>query len=488
MHIIQITPEMVPFAKTGGLADVTGALPKQFASMGHKVSVFMPLYKQVKDNTRNLVSTDVSVSVKIGDETRSGIIWKYQASDSQASHKGKVDVYFIQRDEYYHRDNLYSTPEGDYWDNAERFIFFSRATLEAIKALNLKPDVIHCHDWQSALVPIYTRTLYKKDFGSVKTVITVHNLAYQGSFWHWDMKLTGLDWSLFNWKQLEFWGKLNFLKGGLVFSDIITTVSPRYAQEIQTHEFGCGLEGVLKERSKHLFGIINGIDYGDWNPDTDRLIPDRYAPDKLQGKAKNKVALQRGGQMLERDVPIIGMVTRLADQKGLDMVSEVFDDLMKMNIQFVLLGTGDEKYHKKFSELGRKYQVKTSMHITFDNSLAHLIIAGSDMLLVPSRYEPCGLSQLYALKYGTVPIVRETGGLADTIINYAPDKIKTANGFSFKNYSSQMMLGIIKNAVQVYNDKKVWKQLMSNGMSQDWSWGHSANEYLGLYKNRLPKD
>lgn len=481
MHIIQITPEMVPFAKTGGLADVTGALPKQFKKMGHKVSVFMPLYKQVKDSTPNLVSTDVSVKVKIGDETRSGIIWKYQTTD-------KFDVYFIQRDEYYHRDSLYGTPEGDYWDNAERFIFFCRAVLEAIKVLNLKPDVIHCHDWQSALIPVYTRTLYKKDFGRVKTVLTVHNLAYQGAFWHWDMKLTGFSWELFNWKQLEFWGKLNFLKGGLIFTDIITTVSPRYAQEIQTHEFGCGLEGVLKERAKHLHGIINGIDYTDWDPALDKLIPERYTPAKLQGKSSDKLALKRGCQLLDRDAPIIGMVTRLADQKGLDLVSEIFDEFMKLDCHFVLLGTGEEKYHKRFSELGRKYQGKASMYITFDNSLAHLIIAGSDMLLVPSRYEPCGLSQLYALKYGTIPIVRETGGLADTIINYTPDKLKTATGFSFRNYSAQMMLSTIKTALGVYQDKKTWKQLMQNGMSKDWSWTHSAKEYLKLYKATPPKD
>jgi starch synthase len=301
------------------------------------------------------------------------------------------------------------------------------------------------------------------------------------------MKLTGLDWSLFNWRQLEFWGKVNFLKGGLVFADIITTVSPRYAHEIQTHEYGYGMDGVLKERTKHLHGIINGIDYAEWNPETDKLLPERYSPEQLQGKAKDKLALQRRCQLPEKDVPIIGMVTRLADQKGLDLVAGGFDELMKMDIQFVILGTGEEKYHRLFGDLGKRYANKIGVNITFDNSLAHLITAGADMLLVPSRYEPCGLSQLYALKYGTMPVVRETGGLADTIVNYTPDKLKTATGFSFQNYSAQMMISAIKSALAAYRDKKVWRQLMKNAMTRDWSWDRSAREYLSLYKSNTSK-
>lgn len=478
MHIVQISPEMVPFAKTGGLADVAGALPKTLKGLKQKVSCFMPLYKQVKDSTHDLVSTDIRINIKIGDQMRSATVWRHTTSD-------KIDVYFIQNDEYYHRDYLYSTPQGDYWDNAERFIFFCRAVLEAIKLLNLKPDIIHCHDWQTGLIPVYVRTLYKKDFPSVKTVITIHNMAYQGVFWHWDMKLTGLDWSLFNWKQMEFWGKMNLLKGGLVFVDALTTVSPRYAQEIQTSEFGCGLEGVLKERAKNLFGIINGIDYTVWDPAKDNLLIANYSPNKLQGKNRNKSEVQRLSHLPERDVPLIGMITRLAEQKGAELVLEIFDELMKLDVQFVLLGTGDEKYHTAFNALSARYHGKAGIHIAFDNQLAHLITAGADMFLMPSKYEPCGLNQLYALKYGTVPIARETGGLADTISNYTTENANNATGFTFKQFTGPVLLNAIKTALSVYKDSKTWSRLMKNGMSQDWSWEHSAQEYLKIYKNLL---
>ena len=498
--VCQVASEMVPFAKTGGLADVLGALTPQLKKSNIAVTAFLPLYKQVKENTPNLISTGITVKVKIGDNLVAGMIWKTQLQG--------VDVYFIQRDEYYHRDYLYGTSAGDYKDNAERFIFFSRAVLEAIKRLNIKPDIIHCHDWQSALIPIYLKTLYKKDphFATTKTLFTVHNLAYQGLFWHWDMKLIGLDWEYFNYKQLEFYGQVNFLKGGLVFADMLSTVSPQYAREIQTPVFGERLDGVLRERAGDLYGIINGVDYDQWNPAVDKYIPVKYTEKKLVDKVKNKQALQKKCGLPITDAPMIGMIGRLASQKGFDLVSEVFDKIMMlapkrhgalMAPQFVLLGTGEEKYHQIFREIARKYPTQVSANIAFDNSLAHLITAGADMFLMPSRYEPCGLNQLYALKYGTIPIVHETGGLADSIHNYLPDhsavragtpedlKAKTATGFSFKNYSAQEMLSCIKSALALYEDIKPWKQLMKNAMAQDFSWEHSSKEYIVLYKKLM---
>jgi len=476
--VCQVASEMVPFAKTGGLADVVGALTAELKKNKVEVCAFMPLYKQVKETVPNLVSTNVEVKVKIGDNIVSGRVWKTTTPD-------KVDVYFIQRDEYFNRDYLYSTPEGDYLDNAERFIFFSRAVLEAMKALGIKCNVVHCHDWQSALIPVYLKTLYKKDqyFSGIKTLLTVHNLAYQGVFWHWDLKLTGFGWELFNYKQLEFFGKLNFLKGGLVFADKLTTVSPRYSKEIQTVQFGESLDGVLRERSADLTGIINGVDYSQWSPDADKLIPATYTAAKIANKLKNKRALQQKGLLPESDLPLIGMIGRLADQKGFDILVEVFDKIIQAGCQFILLGTGEEKYHKLFAEIAKKYQGKASINITFNNALAHTITAGVDMFLMPSRYEPCGLNQLYSLKYGTIPIVHETGGLADTIYNYTPEalKEKKATGFTFKNYSSGELLNVTLRALELYKDKKSWQQLIKNAMAQDWSWKRSSQEYINLY-------
>jgi len=511
MNIIQVASEAIPFAKTGGLADVAGVLPIHLAGRKHTVVLFLPFYKQVKEGKYQLDSTEHEIKFKIGDAPVQGRIWKSHIPET------KIPVYFIQRDEYYHRDYLYSTPEGDYLDNAERFIFFSRATVEAVKMLGIKADIIHCHDWQTALIPVYLKTLYgshhpgrdrnEPAFKNTKTVMTIHNLAYQGLFWHWDMKLTGLDWSLFNWKQLEFYGKLNFLKGGMVFADALTTVSPRYAQEIQTKEFGHGLEGVLVERAKNLYGILNGADYTNWSPKTDKLIPANYTPANLKGKAACKKALQKKLNLPEGNAPIIGMVTRLAGQKGLDILTAAFDELMKEDVQVVLLGTGEEKYHQIMRDLAKKYPTKTGITIAFDNQLAHLITAGADMFLMPSRYEPCGLNQLYALKYGTVPIVRATGGLADTVIDYQTiphselatefiplgnsstpnSKLPTPNstGFTFTDYTADTLLATIKRALTVYNQPKPWTELVRRAMSQDFSWKKSVLEYERVYQRLM---
>ncbi len=480
MNIIQVSSEIVPFAKTGGLADVAGALPKYLNKLGHKVIMFMPFYKGIKEAAETLVSTKQTVKVKIGEVIHHGVIWKSRMPDCP------VDIFFIQQDEYYHRDYLYATPEGGYRDNAERFIFFSRGVLEAIKVLGSAPDIIHCHDWQSALIPVYLKTIYQPDkvFSRTKTLLTIHNIAYQGAFPLPVIKLTGLDQGLFDSKQLELKGEINFLKGGLLFADVVNTVSQRYSQEIQTSEFGYGLEDVLKERSKDLYGILNGVDYTHWNPSTDELIPVQYNISSLKNKQQCKDTLRTKLGLAPFDVPLIGIISRLTLQKGFDLLIDIFSELMKLDLQLIILGAGQEKYETRLKELGRQYADKVSVNIVFDNQLAHMITAGADMYVMPSKYEPCGLNQLYALKYGTIPIVRETGGLADTIVNYSSKTIehKTATGFVFPDYAPNGFLQTIKSALGVYQDKEAWLQLMKTGMKQDWSWDGSIKTYQSLYQ------
>lgn len=482
MRVVYLSSEVVPFAKTGGLADIAGAIPKSLQKLGVEITVIMPLYGIIKENKYPLVKTDIQFEVRIGDKLKSGYVYKGFMPDS------KVPVYFLDNEQYYGRNGLYNYPETtkDFEDNSERFIFLSQGALEVINKLNIYPDIVHCNDWQTGLVPVYLKTIYarKECFKNTKTILTIHNIAYQGLFWHWDMKLTGLDWGLFNLKQLEFYGKLNFLKGGIVFSDLINTVSKTYAKEIQTPEYGEGLDGVLRDRSKDLYGIINGVDYSIWNPETDKFIIANYGVKNPSGKRLCKKALQNKFRLPERNIPVVGMITRLTDQKGLDLVVDKFQDLMKADLQFVLLGTGEQKYQELFQTYANKYPAKVAVKLNFDECSAHEIEAGSDMFLMPSRFEPCGLNQLYSLKYGTVPIVRSTGGLADTITDVRSYPITNgkANGFLFKEYNSDLLLATIIRALDSFKNKTRWTKLMISGMSQDWSWDMSAREYIALYK------
>lgn len=482
MKIVYLSSEVMPFAKTGGLADIAGALPKSLQKQGVDIIVIMPLYGMIKDHQYPLSKIDLQVVVKVGDNLKYGYVYKGFLPDSQ------VPVYFIDNEQYYGRKGLYNYPgtTRDFEDNSERFIFFDQAVLEIIDKLNVHPDIMHCNDWQTGLIPVYIKTKYvkRKCFKNTKTIMTIHNLAYQGIFWHWDMNLTGLDWSLFNWKQLEFYGKLNFLKAGITFSDCITTVSKTYAKEIQTPEYGAGLDNALRERAKDLYGITNGIDYTIWNPETDKFIVANYGVKDHTGKQICKKALQKKFKLPRKDVPIIGMITRLIDQKGLDLIVDKFRDLMKINLQFVLLGIGEHRYHKVFQNYAKIFSDKTAVKLTFDECSAHEIEAGSDMFLMPSRFEPCGLNQLYSLRYGTVPIVRSTGGLADTIIDARSEPIANgrANGFSFKEYSSDLLFATIVRALDFFKNKAQWIEIMKNGMRQDWSLERSAGEYIALYK------
>lgn len=485
MQVLFATSEVVPFAKTGGLADVSAALPRALAERGEDVRIITPLYRSVYENTESLEDTGVRIQVPLGDKTASGELWQTTLPGSH------VPVYCLRHDKFYNREGLYGTtgsaPEP-YPDNCERFVFFSRGILEALQQLDFDPEVIHLNDWQTALTAVYLRTLYEGNdkLRRAGTLLTVHNLLYQGIFWHWDMPITGLPWSLFNWRQLEFYGKLNLLKGGLVFADHLNTVSPTYAREIQTPAFGCGLEGVLRERRDRLSGIVNGIDTETWNPERDPLIPARYSAEDLSGKAVCKAELQREvGLAAEPRTPLVGMVSRLVTEKGCDLVLEVLPEVLTEGVQMVLLGTGEASYQEALGELAKKFPGRFAARLAFDEGLAHRIEAGADIFLMPSRVEPCGLNQLYSLRYGTVPVVRRTGGLADTITDYSPEALARgqANGFVFGPAQPEALAEALGRALELYrNDPDSWRRLQQVGMRQDWSWSRSAGEYQALYR------
>ncbi len=489
LKILMVTPEAVPFAKTGGLADVAGALPKALSKLGHQVRVILPKYKMVDEVAFKLQEVDADFpEIRLGEKKGKIRLSSCQLSDSE------IEYLFLVNDDYYNRDELYRDKNTgfDYIDNDERFILFCRGTLEVLKALDWRPDIIHGNDWQSALIPAYLKTIYAGDpfFGGTATVFSVHNIAYQGNFHKDSFTKVGVAKDLFYpTSPFEFWGNVNFLKIGISYADILSTVSERYAVEIQSSsEFGFGLEGVLRTRNLDLHGIVNGIDYEEWSPEKDKLIPFHYSREDISGKAKNKKALLEKCNLpkTRKNVPLIGIISRLADQKGFDILAQASDQLLSLDLQMVILGTGDEKYHKLFRKMAKRYPRKISVNLRFDNALAHLIEAGADMFLMPSRYEPCGLNQLYSLKYGTVPVVRETGGLADTIQDYHPDTGE-GTGFVFKSYDSDELLEGIKRAVQIYQNKELWTQLMKNGMQKDFSWETSAKKYEALYRKALEK-
>lgn len=482
MKILFASSEAVPFAKTGGLGDVSGALPRALAELGQEVFLIIPKYRQVDEKKIPLIKTGQIIKIPLGEKTEIGEILTTELAPN-------LKAFLIQQDKYYNRDYLYTTPSGDYEDNAERFIFFSRAVLETALVMGLKPDVIHCHDWQTGLTPVYRKTIYKglASFNEAITVFTIHNLAYQGLFWHYDLPMTNLGWELFTPQALEYYGKINFLKGGILYADAVTTVSRKYMEEIQTPEFGCGLDGVLRDRQADLYGILNGVDYNEWSPDIDPYIKEKYTPTGLQGKKICKMDLQKEfGLTISEEIPLLGIISRLIDQKGCDLIAEAMEKIIKMNLQLVILGTGEEKYHILFQDLQAKYPKQMGVKIGFDDVLAHKIEAGADMFVMPSRYEPCGLNQIYSLRYGTVPIVRATGGLDDTIKDFNLLR-EEGNGFKFQDYSSFSLLEAIKRALEVFQNKPLWRKLMLQGMAEDFSWGRSAREYLRVYEETKGK-
>lgn len=488
MQIAYVSSEVVPFAKTGGLADVAGALPKALSKIGNTVKVFIPLYQQIDIDKFQISRIKASLPLEINDEKETFDLYHCRLADSEC------DFYFIKIDKYFDRKGLYGSPETgkDWEDNDLRFSAFSKAVLESMMAMEFKPDVINCNDWQSGLIPAYIKCQNYGSgfFANTATIITVHNIGYQGLFPASAFAKLGFDakW-YYPVSGFEYYDQVSFLKAGLEHSDIINTVSARYAKEIQSSkEYGCGLEGLLSSRTEDLFGVVNGIDYAIWNPEIDPLIAENYSANKPEGKTKNKNALKRLTKlpMVRRDVPLIGMISRMASQKGFDLIAEIADQIFEMDIQMVVLGTGDKLFEELFLELANKYPKKLSVNMKFDDGLAHLIEAGSDMFLMPSRYEPCGLNQLYSLKYGTVPLVRETGGLADTIENCNPAR-NTGTGFVFKSYDSKELLNTIRFAAEVYKNKAVWAGLIKRGMEKDFSWNSSAAKYIDIYEKAILK-
>jgi starch synthase len=457
MKVLFCVSEMAPFVKTGGLADVAGALPLALGKLDVEVRVMMPKYKTVTTSPGHQVT-----SLK---------------KDIEAAKIGKnVLVYLINNDKYFDRDGLYGDALGDYPDNLERFSFYCRRTIEALKEINFKPDVIHCHDWQSALIPVYLKHKYRKDdfYAVIKTIFTIHNLAYQGLFAEEEYPKLELDWSLFGIEGLEFYGKINILKGGLLSSDLLNTVSPTYACEIQTREFGCGLDGVLKKRKNDLFGILNGLDYDYWNPHYDGYIYRRYSAKDIEGKYFNKHMLQKEcGMQVADDVPLCGIVSRLASQKGLDLIAKGIEELVRY-AQIIVLGVGDMKYQNLLRDMARKFPNRVSAFIRFDEALAHKIYAGADIFLMPSHYEPCGLGQMVALRYGTIPLVFKTGGLADTV--------GSDNGFMFDRYTKEAFIETFRRAISTYKNKSSWQKLVKNAFTYNFSWEKSAKEYIRLYE------
>jgi starch synthase len=484
LRIVMLAAEASPFVKVGGLGDVIGALPKALERLGAKLVVVIPAYGRVRSGAfdvhpcRRVPGFDVSMKSDI--ERVEVFQARFEKTD--------IDIYMIGSQKYFDRSGVYDDPktgEG-YPDNMERFVFFMKSALELLPKLKQSVDILHCHDSHTALIPGLLKINHATDpfYTGVGTLFTIHNLAYQGLYSAESLDYAGIGPShFFPLSPFEYWGKVNFLKAGILQADKLNTVSPTYSIEIQASpELGMGLEDVLRSRSHDLSGVINGIDYNEWNPETDPLIPANYSRNDFSGKAECKKQLLKyfGLPQLPKRIPLFGIVSRLADQKGFDLIEESIKELTKLDLQLVVLGTGQNKYHDLFRQLAAKYSEKIAVRFSFDNALAHKIEAGCDMFLMPSRFEPCGLNQLYSFRYGTVPVVRATGGLADTVIPYDEEN---GTGFSFSGYSSTEMMAAIRQALTVYSDPVRWQALRARIMSQDWSWDKPAGQYMQLYRD-----
>jgi len=489
VNILMATTEAVPFVKTGGLGDVCGSLPQELARLGHHVDLILPAFRQALEAGVPVTDTGVELDIPVGSHLVRGQLLESRLPGSP------VRVWLVKQDAYFDRDALYGEDGVDYKDNCERFVFFSRAVLESIRALQLKIDLVHANDWQTGLVPAYLKLLYRDlpEYESMVSLFTIHNLAYQGNFWHWDMLLTGIDWKYFNWQQMEYYGDLSFLKTGLTFADAISAVSPRYAKEIQSAPLGCGMEGILQHRREVLTGILNGVDYDQWSPTRDPHLATCYDADThVAGKQACKQALQRQlGLPEEPAEPLLASIGRLVEQKGFDLLAQVIPEwVQRDSAQWVILGTGQRKYHDQLQLLAERYPKNVAVQLTFSTALAHQIQAGADMLVMPSRYEPCGLNQLYGLRYGTVPVVRATGGLADTIQDVAeqPAEAGAANGYCFREASALALGETLRRACDDYRNRKpLWNRLVQTAMRQDWSWARSASRYAELYAQTISR-
>ena len=474
---------MYPFAKTGGLGDVSGALPLALKQQGHDVRVILPKYRCVSQSKRSIQPMGLTVSAPIGLEVKHGELYEGRLNRT-------VPVYFVDQRSYFDREGIYGDLDEDFPDNAERFIFFDRAVLEACKVLDFQPDIIHCNDWPTGLIPCYLKTTFANDpfFDHTRSIFSIHNMGYQGNFDERYFPLAHLPWKVFTLEGIEFYGFFSFMKSGLIYADTLTTVSKTYSKEILTPENGFHMDGVLRQHQNKLSGILNGADYVEWNPQTDSNIKTRYGPKSLKGKQECKKSLARKLSLkLGEQTPLLCMVTRLSSQKGIDLLIQSFVELMVQDAALVILGSGDDRYEIFFHEQNENYPGRFRYINGFDEKLAHQIIAGSDLLLMPSLYEPCGLTQMYALRYGTVPLVRRVGGLADTIKAFQSGK-NQGTGFLFKPSEADDWMLLLQKALDLYSKKKVWRSLMLNGMKQDFSWEKSAKEYVRLYRRALKKD
>ncbi|MBI2485588.1 MAG: glycogen synthase GlgA [Deltaproteobacteria bacterium] len=485
MKVLFISPEMEPLAKVGGLADVVGALPGELKKLGCDVRVIIPLYRDVEKNLQKLKLK----SKNLKGEVIVAIDWlPFKGTLKEVSLDG-VTVYLLKNDNFFDREYIYSTPKGDYTDSSLRFGFFSLGALEAARTLDFKPDIIHCHDWQTALVSISLKwRKHLKDatfFKDSKLVFTIHNIAYQGLFGKEILDEFGLPWYIFTPQGIEFYGKVNLLKGGIAYSDLVTTVSPTYAEEIKTPQYGYGLDGVLRwisENANNLMGILNGIDYELWNPETDKALYLNYSAGDIDGKIKNKSKLkEKLGLNTDEAKPLIGIVSRLTEQKGIDLVVESLSQIVDLGFQVAILGTGEEKYERMLEIAKHTYKENLSVFLGFSDEMARRIYAGSDMFLMPSRFEPCGLGQMIALRYGSIPVVRGTGGLLDTIRDHTADK-KNGNGFIFYEFSKVSLLDALVRAISAYENRNEWVDLVTRSMKEDFSWKKSSEKYLEIYK------
>ena len=472
MRILMVASEAAPFAKTGGLADVVGALPGALGRLGHSVDVVMPRYRGVDPG-----APVARVTVPLGGQVAGATV-------SAVSGRGSR-MLFVDHPAYFDRDYLYGAVGHDYPDNPERFAFLCRAALEWAASSGEPYDVLHGHDWQAGLLPVLQRQAASPRLQGVPCVFTIHNLAYQGVFDASWLPRLGLGWEWMSINALEFWNRISLLKGGIVFSRLITTVSPRYAEEIQTPEYGFGFDGILRSRSADLVGILNGIDYDQWDPARDPHLPEPFDPSRLDGKrASRRAVLEAFGLPPDPEGkrPLVGMISRLVDQKGFDLLAELRDELPRLEASFVLLGTGERRYEDLWLALAARHHDRVATRIGFDEAMAHLIEAGADLFLMPSRFEPCGLNQMYSLRYGTPPVVRATGGLYDTVENF-DENTGSGTGFTFETYSSQALLSTLRWALQTYENRPAWRRIQVAGMQEDFSWDSAAREYVKVYES-----
>jgi starch synthase len=467
-----IGSEALPFAKTGGLADVLGALPKALIRLGHTVDLVIPRYRGI-----NVGHPSRSIRVALGG----------QVDDAEIStlESGGLRTIFVGHSVYFDREYLYGAAERDYPDNPERFAFFCQAALNWAATTGRGYDVVHAHDWQTGLVPVLLNRAEATQFARTPSVFTIHNLAYQGVFDASWLPRLGLGWDLLRVDAMEYWGRISYLKAGILFSDLVTTVSPTYAREIQTPELGFGFDGILRHKSAALVGILNGIDYDQWDPGGDLNLPEPYNASKLRGKgaAKRKLLESYGlpAKAKDRSRPLIGMISRMVDQKGFDLIAALVDELPKLGAGIVVLGTGDRRYEDMWRDLAARHPTAIAARIGFDEALAHLIEGGSDIFLMPSRFEPCGLNQMYSLRYGTIPVVRATGGLNDTVLDVDPETCR-GTGFRFVEYTPEALLGAIRRALAAFGNRPLWRRIQKAGMRQDFSWDASAREYVDVYE------